>query len=424
MSAAALPDGGCVIAYKYSGSPFTIKYAVLSKAGVLQTAVTVANGITQAYTIRIAVLSDGKICVIYYNSNTVGSGIISFAIYSTSYVLLNSGVLPGLSTTESPSTNGARIADLAALPDGYFVVAYAVDTSGLNFKTFTNTGAAYSANYSVSGATTTADQNLAVAGCLDGSVMVFWKNSTTTYSFQLYRKTAGSAVYTSAGSGSVGGTSVQQVERQVALCPDGGFFYNSINTTIRLNKTNMSVTAIGNTVDTSGSPTPSVASLGLAVTGSGLMLSYNPQVGILYYYTATTLPSPFTLSLANNGANSHTVMAGSYANNAFIGLVNASSFPTYTLVSMGAVTYPFVYTTSNFATPLTASPTTGYYLVGVATTDCAPGGTGTVQINGSVSLSGSYPSNTTYQAFDFSNPTLYGVRGTIVGRSITMQGNV
>jgi hypothetical protein len=425
MSTASLPDGGCVIAYKYLASPNQIKYAVLSKAGVLQTIVNVAIGITQDFTIRVAVLSDGKICVIYYNSNTAGSGIISFAIYSTSYVLLNSGVLPGLSSIESPSTNGARIADLAALPDGYFVVAYAADTSGLNFKTFTNTGAAYSANYSVSGATAVTDQNLAVAGCLDGSVMVFWKNSGTTYAFQLYRKTAGSAVYTGAGSGGISGTSVQQVERQVALCPDGGFFYNIINTTIRLNKTNMSLTAIGIAVDTSGSPTPSVASLGLAVTGSGLMLMYNPQVGILYYYNSSSpITGSYTLSLANNGASSHTNIAGSYGNNAFIALVNASNFPTYTLVSMGPVTYPFLYTTSNFSVPLTASPATGYYLVGVATTDCAPGGTGTVQINGSALLSSSYPSGTTFQAFDFSNPILFGVRGTVVGRNISMQGNV
>jgi len=425
MSTASLPDGGCVIAYKYSASPNQIKYAVLSKAGVLQTTVTVATGITQDFTIRIAVLSDGKICVIYYNSNTAGSGIISYAIYSTSYVLLNSGVLSISISIESPSTSGARIADLAALPDGYFVVMYAQDSGGLYFRTYTNTGTAYSAEYGISGATVSSDQNLAVAGCLDGSVMAFWKNSTTTYNFQLYRKTVGSAVYTSAGSSSVSGTSVQQVERQVALCPDGGFFYNSINTTVRLNKTNMSVTAIGNASDTSGSPTPTVASLGLAVTGSGLMLMYNPQVGILYYYSSnSTIAGSYTLSLANNGASSHTVMAGSYGNNAFIALVNASNFPTYTLVSMGPVTYPLLYTTSTFSVPLTASPSTGYYLIGVATTDCAPGGTGTVQINGSVSLSSSYPSTTTYQAFDFSNPTLYGVRGTILGRGVTMQGNV
>jgi hypothetical protein len=424
MSAAALPDGGCVIAYKYSAAPHPIKYAVFSKAGVLQTTVTVGSGISIDSTIRIAVLSDGKICVIYYNTDSNSSSIISFAIYSTSHVLLNSGILPFSTTIEAPSTDGSRIADLAALPDGFFVVMYAQSTGGLYFRTFTNTGAAHSAEIAIASANATTDRNVAVGGCLDGSVMAFWKNNTTSYNFQLYRKT-GSTTYTNAGVGSVSGSNVQQPERQVALCPDGGFFYNILNTTVRLNKTSMSLVAIGTTSDTSANPTPSTTSLGLAVTGSGMMLMYNPAAGILYYYSSSgTIAGTFTLTLANNSTSSRTVMAGSYGNNAFIGLVNASNFPTYTLVSMGPVTYPLAYTTASFSTPLTASPATGYYLVGVATTDCVPGGTGTVQVNGSISLNSNFPSTTTYQAFDFSNPTLYGVKGTILGRNITMQGNI
>ena len=422
LSAAALPDGGCVILYKYSSAPYTVKYTAFSKAGVLQTTVTVGSGTGVDNAARIAVLSDGKICAIYYNADTTGSTTISFAIYSTSHVLLNSGALPISGTVEAPSTGGSRLASIAALPDGYFVVSYPLDAAGLAFRTYTNTGAAYSVQYSTA-STAATDVNYAVCGSLDGSVAVFWKSSTTSWSSAFYRKTAGSSVYTLVSSANKPGTNVILTNRQVALSPDGGFLFSYFDTTCFARKIN-SAGFVLNTDLNIGSTTPG-STVGLGVTGSGMMLTYNQPSGNLYYYnTSATAAGTLALSLANNAGSSSVVIAGSYGNNAFVGILNASTYPTYSLVSAGPVTYPFLYTTSNFSVPLTVSPSTGYYLTGVATTDCAPGGTGNVQINGSISLSSSYPSTTTYQAFDFSNPTLYGVRGTIVGRNVTMQGNV
>ena len=420
MSAAALPDGGCVILYKASGSPYNVKYAVFSKAGVLQTIVSVGGGIATGASARIAVLSDGKICVVYYTTTTV----LSFAIYSTSYVLLNSGLLPGAASLEDITTNNTRAASLAALPDGYFVVSWAV--TGMSFRTYTNTGTAYSAEYSNVGSTGATDVNFAVSACLDGSVIFFWKNSTTQYKSGFYRKTTGSNVYTSAaGTSSFNTVTSSQINRQVALCPDGGFFlsYRGNISDLILRKINLVGTSIGS--DASSGADSAASSVGLAVAGSGMMLAYSVGSNTLYYYSSSgTLAGTFALTFSNNAGSSNVVLAGSYGNNAFIGILNSSTFPTYALVSAGPVTYPMAYTTENFSTPQTASPATGYYLIGVAATDCAPGGTGNVQINGAVSLNSSYPSSTAYQAFDFSNPTLYGVRGTVVGRSVTMQGNV
>ena len=98
----------------------------------------------------------------------------------------------------------------------------------------------------------------------------------------------------------------------------------------------------------------------------------------------------------------------------YIGLFSSANI-TYSATLVAGVT--------GSAPALSLSPANGYYLSGVAASDCAAGGTGVVQTNGAATLNSQYSATTTQQAFDFTSPTLnVGARGTIAGRNMVISG--
>ena len=93
----------------------------------------------------------------------------------------------------------------------------------------------------------------------------------------------------------------------------------------------------------------------------------------------------------------------------------ANAFPYTEYISLTAGV-----TGSAPTTPLNISQSSGYYLAGVAVSDCPPGGTGQIQTNGVANLNSQYSTTTAFQGFDFQNPVTVGVKGTAVGRTVTM----
>jgi hypothetical protein len=114
----------------------------------------------------------------------------------------------------------------------------------------------------------------------------------------------------------------------------------------------------------------------------------------------------------------------SYGYNAVIAWINSSNVAQYAIVNA----YPFSATQDVTAgvtgsvptTPLNISQSSGYYLAGVAVSDCPAGGTGQIQTNGVANLNSQYSTTTAFQGFDFQNPVTVGVKGTAVGRTVTM----
>ena len=79
-------------------------------------------------------------------------------------------------------------------------------------------------------------------------------------------------------------------------------------------------------------------------------------------------------------------------------------------------------------TPSAASfnvvPSTGYTFAGVSTNAATAGGAGIVQVNGVAKLNSDYNSSQSYVSFDSTNPNFpYGVRGSVVGLNVTLQGS-
>jgi hypothetical protein len=89
-----------------------------------------------------------------------------------------------------------------------------------------------------------------------------------------------------------------------------------------------------------------------------------------------------------------------------------------------------VITTAETCAPVAISPGTtsaspgipNTIFTGVALQTVPAGGAGTVQVAGTALLGSTYPAGTTYQAFDHQSQGVPGVKGTITGRAITLQG--
>jgi hypothetical protein len=71
---------------------------------------------------------------------------------------------------------------------------------------------------------------------------------------------------------------------------------------------------------------------------------------------------------------------------------------------------------------LSLTPEGGYVLRGIALTAATAGGSGLVQTKGIASVSGSYLSVTPTTNFDFRISTATGARGSITGRTVTLEG--
>jgi hypothetical protein len=139
---------------------------------------------------------------------------------------------------------------------------------------------------------------------------------------------------------------------------------------------------------------------------------------------AATYPNGLLSGITGTTSNMQACITPSYGYNAVIAWINTSNIAQYAIVNA----YPFTQTQAVTAgvtgsaptTPLNISQSSGYFLAGVAVSDCPPGGTGQIQTNGVANLNSQYSTSTAFQGFDFQNPVTVGVRGTAVGRTVTM----
>lgn len=104
--------------------------------------------------------------------------------------------------------------------------------------------------------------------------------------------------------------------------------------------------------------------------------------------------------------------------------LDANNFPSFFIpvVQDFYIRKTFTAGTDISATKLMLTPERGYALLGVAITTAAAGSTGLVQTKGAASLNTNYPAGMPYTAFDFRSSTANGVRGTVTGRTVTLEG--
>lgn len=411
-----LANGNIAVVWVTPTSPYTVKYAVYTQAGAQVASGTVGSQtITNAYnSANIAALPNGKFVIAWVS----GSGVVSYSIYSSAYSLIASGTLSLGGTLSSDSFS------MAALRDNRFVVAFVGTSSYPTYAVYDDTatyitGVNWKA-YPVS--------NITVTGLINnGFATVYWYGGAGQYYFDVFTPNSATNYARSVADIQIPGNS-SRTSNYIRTSMDGRIVavtYTTSGSTMQItvaaacestyNQQGFSSQANSNAFGTVGN------------NGNGGVIVW-AMITPTYYqiYANTSSPPATTITYTTNGSGTASYVAcatSGYGNNMVIGGLNSSNNPTYAIINPVAQTYSVTITAGvTTSTGASLGPySTGHYFVGVSQTACSAGGVGTVQTNGAATLNNNYSASTPGQYFDFSpNPAVFGVKGSISGRTVTM----
>lgn len=425
-----LPDGRFAIVYK-DITTSAISFNVYSITGILQTTVAVGTGGTaKSYYVRIAALPSGRIAVAYMDA---ANNTINVNMYSTGFALTNTSTITPV--TGSALFSMAGIGGVSGVGSDRLAVAYA-NTNGYptvriydNALTTIQTTASFVSNAS--------NYYVGIAAGPAGSYWVAWSGSAAAATVAWVIPNLTATNY--ATQFSFGATNGYQTQ---ASCP---IAVNSTGMGVVISAsaaTQASMAMVANnssaTLQTSAPTAFTTASFGdgnqaIGVTGAGTFVYFGSGnatanlygfSGVFPITSASALHNGLLSGVTIASSNMQACITPSYGYNAVIAWINSSNIAQYAIVNA----YPFNATQAITAgvtgsaptTPLNISQSSGYYLAGVAVSDCPAGGTGQIQTNGVANLNSQYSTSTAFQGFDFQNPVTVGVKGTAVGRTVTM----
>lgn len=433
-SCCTLQDGNIAIAYKSSSAPYPIKMAIYNSSGVQQTLITVEASTTsyvgQLYVIQ---LTNGKI-VVAYNS-TVSN--VAFKVYSSSYSFLN--------TLTATTVYGSGNMDWAMAPIGQnslFVIGFLEGSQYMRYSVYNDSTRIV--NSQSTSESTSIFSNVQVAGFRSGDFILWGPNTSTGVNryYHMGRTTDTSyADYNISQTTSSGVTYFYRMMNPSVTPDDYVVFYSWSSASALYSKllssggsTSLNAGDVSNTfyVNANTAFGPAVG-----VTGSGdpVIATYPTSGGQPLRYGL--LPTPSALlngSVATQATNSYTNLSSTafastnnpislqpYNGDAFVAAyLDSNQKPVFGIYYANSTSYSQTITAGVTASnAVTLSYATRYTLVGVAVTNCAAGGAGVIQTNGTALVSTSYPSMAA-QGFDFRNPITSGIKGSVSGRIVTM----
>jgi hypothetical protein len=423
IKSTTLPDGRFAIVYK-NASTGAVSFNVYSLTGILQTTVSVGTGSTGAAArVRIAALASGKIVVGY---QTLGAASVTLSLYSSSYGLIATTIL---------STDASPRFDLIGLPNDRFAIVYTSTAANPSYNVYDNTATLIFPQAGFSG--DTGVTTISAATGPDGIFLISWVYSSGARISGVYQTGVNNyPVWLSPIT--LGAASNTSIPCQVAMNSANVAVHMAANsaTTLQLYTLGTNLTASfpisNNSANMSTSWSQGNGAVGTTGAGTFLFFGANNANGNLYGFTGTNSVNsnsayPYGLLSGITTSSSYGMQAcitPSYGYNAVIAWINSGNIGQFAIVNA----YPFNasqditagVTGSAPTTPLNISQSSGYYLAGVAVSDCPPGGTGQIQTNGVANLNSEYSTTTAFQGFDFQNPVTVGVKGTAAGRTVTM----
>jgi len=426
IKSATLPDGRFVIAYQ--DTSYVVSFNVYSITGVLQTTVVVGTGFTTARRLRITALPSGKIAVAYLTASTT----VTLALYSSAFAFINSTVVTSTSIASG-------LFDVAGLSTDRVAIIYQNAAEALLWAVYSNTltlvtdsGGAYK--------TGTTFSSLSAMASNDGG---FWSHSVnsgtspvnTVFYFANHTANAYTPVMstnTSSGTVDTGSTCSLAVNYSgMATTVSAASVSTAYFTTYSSNDSNSLLQTASAATFTTANFSNGNAAVGTTGAGTFLYLGSGNANGNFYAFTgvngttaASTLRGTLSGVTVSATYGMQACITPSYGYNAVIAWIDVSNTAQYAII----VAAPFFQTQAVTAgvtgsvptVPLNISQSSGYYLAGVAVSDCPAGGTGQIQTNGVANLNSQYSTTTAFQGFDFQNPVTVGVKGTAVGRTVTM----
>lgn len=357
-----------------------------------------------------------------------------FAIfYKSLYVLSSAGAVLTFTTIASIAISGFTCPDLAILPGDRIVILYT--SSGPTQLRF----AVYDQNLNLlSGPTAVFTANpYGYKVATQGSDLIFLLNNTSggypdrvhTYSETSTNTWTLIQDITYAGLANTFAKSIGLNSGGVyAITHDG-----TNNLGLRIIGSDGVIKTVGSISSRPAASTRSAVQVG--VTSSGNLVSAYLELSSTAFTIIYSEPSRFSF---NGVSVPHSSLGGAAFTPALASLVGERMLLAYvsqvsgqkmvlnfTTVNCGRMQGTDIITAgstvSRQVVPITN--TTGYSLVGVATSTAAPGGTGTITVNGSATLNSNYFFAAPGQVFDFSNPVRFGVAGSVLERNVTLQGN-
>jgi hypothetical protein len=386
--------------------------------------------------IRCTALNNGRLLVAFANTNQN----ITFQVYDENFTLLATndfvtmigGVIPNNTNTVA---NGSFT--VSSIGTNRFIVGYCHNSaSRAAYAVFTDSLALVVTGFFTGGTTGQAPQ---VAGNIDGTF------TTTQYTTGITNGTYAKFIQTSSNTfeeitqatfGWPGGTRLATTSkmspngvgchpiapaqgdsaRMLMIANPGQVLTVDLGSSSNYMSAAVAIGATGEIVALKGEGGTNSSSVTVIAPGTSIV-SGGPII-----QNPTTLPS---MNTTTGGAGPCICLECLY-DRTYAFVYRGSSSELYIgLFSTANITYSatLVAGVTGSTPSLLLSPTNGYYLSGVAASDCAAGGTGVVQVNGAATLNSQYSATTTPQAFDFNTPALdVGVRGTIAGRNMIISG--
>lgn len=430
-SLCTMQNGQFVMAYSTTGG--AVRFTVFNQSAQVVSTTTVATGVGSNI-VRCAVLGNGKLVITYASSNNV-----FFKVYSTSYSELASGDLITLAgrTAQSPGSPNACGHALTAIDSDTFAIAFTNSSNSASaFSVFSDSGAFLS---NTAGNTTyTTAFNIAVGALPNGYLYLsYYANSYGSSYIQYFARGASNSFFDYRFSG-IGNGGQNNGCAQGMLSPYGvpALVIND-GSTIRMCKTDpyglqFGYTNLENSVGSAGaaqaqicdSPNGDLMVVCSVGTSGFRYRTYSPNTDN-FGANASALMTATDITDSNTSSSMCMAVTCVFGDVYAVAYRNTSGLSRLCLISTSASSYSTSITggVTVCQPALLPSPSNGYYLAGVSASDCAAGGTGVLQINGTATLNSQYPAGTTPQSFDFNTPALdVGIRGTIAGRNVILSG--
>lgn len=427
LTSCTLPDGRILVAYAVTATT-AINVAVYSSTGTfVQSVAVVGTSYQTGFNLKIAALTSGKFVVAYATTSTN----LALALYDSS-TFTQIGSVQNITVPALSTTNNFGVTSIT--DDRYAVTYLDSATTRPQYQVFNN------ANVNLVSATqidAAVYSSVNITGNQNGGFL--FSGFSTNQKFAAYTNTTANTFSQIVAPTTFGGTANAVVGAPAATGPGGvsffaygtaattvsvaGYTQNGINSAFWSSAAGITFTNLtsGNiTVGTTGYGTPVL--VGVNSANNMLLFEYSAAA-------ATTLSTAFT-SLA--GAAGMPSISPAYGNNIALAYLDASGYPTISIVTAYAgrqAAYLVNGTSASTGIPIypyttaTSPAITNTIFAGVSAAAAAANTNGPVIINGPAQLNTQYSASTAYQAFDYQQQGSVGVRGTIVGRQVNLQGN-
>lgn len=447
VSVIQLQNGNFAFAWQTGTNVFIRTY---TPAGVEVANVTVAtNASTNAYCCAMAPFSNGTFAIIYAQT---GGGNILYKIYNSSLTQLFTGTVSNTADAE----NIYFTPKIAAYGDGSQVaIAYRLNTAS-NYHRISELTSANVLTTINTGTTYTDARNFQLIPMRGNAFsFVFMENgaTTTSYGNMTFVKT-GPTTWLTSGPSTISGTSdgiVDLIYNPSTPAPGNqAFALNNYNSSTNFvfsffeplfNASSSS--SYFNTISIAG---PSIAfqtginySHAIGYTGNGAIVwacLFNNTAGTVQYVNVRPLsvsnatsyifgaPYDSGYRVSNNNNYGSMSICPLVEGSCIIAFLDNDRLPCFfaPMVQSSVISRTITAGTDISTSRLSLTPENGFVLRGIALTTASAGGSGLVQTKGVASVSASYPSITPTMNFDFRTSTATGARGSITGRTVTLEG--